>query len=628
MSMMDKSLAVSRALARAWLLVALAAAAVLAAAQPAVQPPSLRLKLDAWQGAALTGELAVTFPPGLHAYQNPPTEDWMIPITVTADTAGVRLERVRYPKGELKLVGGGEAPAAVHSGTIRIPLRFLATGAARPEALAVRFRFQQCDATTCFPPRTLRAEARVARAAAAEPAAPGAAVPEGPDAPAAAVEATGAVAPDAPPPPAPVAAEGGLGGFLREAFTQGNYAAIVLGAILVGLLLCLTPCVYPVIPITVSYFSNQGAGSLAGRLGLGFLYMTGIAITYGVVGGVAAALGGSVGELFTKPWFMFSLAALMVGLGLSMFGLYEIGIPKAIGRHIKGRQGPVGALVMGLLVGAAAAPCAGAFVSGLAIEVARIGLVPLGILVFTAIGVGIGLPFVALGAASSGIRSLPKSGSWLDTVKAVLGVAVMYLAFDYLLQGLGFRSDEPRTAFAWAAFFGLAALFLLAFRNKGVSTVTLGVKGVAVLALGFFAGSAYTTGQALTIEAEFAEMGVARRIAWQKFTPEAFAAAKASGKPILVDVTADWCARCREIDRDIFQTARAVRATQNVVALKIDHSTGVDPAYIEATTRQFGVTGLPHIEYLRPGGERSEVVFDVRSIDEFEASLRRAGATW
>lgn len=598
-----------------WLaLLLLLASFVFAGAQPNVPPPALELKLAKWQGDILAGELRITFAEHMHAYQNPPTEDWMIPIEVTTEAKGVKLEKATYPKGLLKTVGGIETPAAVYDGTITVGVRFKATGKDRPSKIEVKLRFQQCDDNSCYMPAMAKATGAVGTLT--KPTLPPAAPPKTGAGKAEQAAAT------------TTSEEGGLGRFLSDSFRTGNYFAIILACVAIGLVLCLTPCVYPVIPITVSFFSNQTAGSLLGRVGLGLMYMAGIAITYGVLGGVAAALGGSVGSLFNQPWFLFLLAAFMVALGLSMFGLYEIGIPPAIGKHIKGRQGPIGALIMGLLVGVAAAPCAGALVSGAALEVARIGVVPLGVLVFTAIGVGLGLPFVVLGAVSAGIKTLPKSGSWLDAVKATLGVAVMYLAFDYLLKGLGFRSEEPRTAFAWTTFFLAAAVFLLAYKNKGLTVQTLGVKGASVLVLGFFAGGAFTHGQGLVKEAEFAELGVARRIEWQKFTPEAFEAAKASGKPILIDITADWCVKCREIDKAIFQSARGVRAASNIVALKIDHSTGVDPDYIAATTKQFKVVGLPHIVYLRPGGEESETVYEIATIDAFESSLRKAGASW
>jgi thiol:disulfide interchange protein DsbD len=227
------------------------------------------------------------------------------------------------------------------------------------------------------------------------------------------------------------------------------------------------------------------------------MYALGITLTYGIVGGVFSALGGTVGQLFTYPWFLFALAALMFGLGLSMFGLYEIGIPKPIAKQIKGRTGAVGALVMGLLMGFAAAPCAGALVAGVAIKVSEIGSIPYGVMVFSAIGLGMGLPFMVLASLSQGAKALPKSGSWLTTVKAVLGLVVLYIGVDFLFKGLGLRIGEPETLFAWAIVFLVMAAYLLFFERGGDTRFAWGLKGAVVLLLGFLVGQAMTERSAM-----------------------------------------------------------------------------------------------------------------------------------
>lgn len=425
---------------------------------------------------------------------------------------------------------------------------------------------------------------------------------------------------------------------MRGGFERGNYLLIILGCVLIGLALTLTPCVYPIIPITVSYFSGQTGGSRAGRIGLGLTYMLGIAITYGAVGGVAAALGGAVGDLFKKPWFLLSLAAFMVFLALSMFDVYQIGIPAPIAKHLKGRSGAIGALIMGLLVGVAAAPCAGALVSGVAIEVARVGSVPIGLLIFTAIGLGIGLPFVVLASMASGAKTLPKSGGWLKAVKAILGIAVLWLAADYLFKGLGFRADETRTMVAWAIFYAGAAAFLFLFENSGSTRLIFGIKGVAILALGILAGQSLSAYRQLERDAQFAALAakqgggpaaIPTKVNWIKYTPEAFEEAKQSGKPILIDGTADWCAVCKEIDKAVFQKPEAIFALQNVVTFKIDLSTGVDPAYDEMVRKQFDIVGLPKIMLFKPGGEKLRDFNDLKQLPNptvLIEALREAGA--
>jgi thiol:disulfide interchange protein DsbD len=276
---------------------------------------------------------------------------------------------------------------------------------------------------------------------------------------------------------------------------------------------------------------------------------------------------------------------------------------------------------MGLMVGVAAAPCAGALVSGIAIEIARIGSVPVGLLVFTTIGVGIGLPFVAIGAFSTGAKVLPKSGGWLKTVKAVLGLVVLWIAADYLFKGLGFKPDEARTMIGWTVFFAGAAIYLFAFDNSGNTRLIFGIKGAAILALGLLAGQAWNSYGQIKKDQELAALAAKSgqkvaptKVTWIKYTPEAFEEAKKSGKPILIDSTADWCAVCKEIDEAVFKQPPSIIALQNVVTLKIDLSTGVDPNYDKSVRKQFNIVGLPQVMLFKPGGELARKFMDLKQL--------------
>ncbi|MCW5936115.1 MAG: thioredoxin family protein [Fimbriimonadaceae bacterium] len=604
-------------------LLALVTATLLAIAAWAQNtPPTLSLELEKPQAVAgelVKGTVVLTFAEGLHGYQNPPSEDYMIPVQVKAGE-GTTLSKVDYPKGTNEAVGGSAEPVLVYSGETRIPVEIVAPKETGEHRVVLDVKFQQCDATSCFPPKTIQAKAALAVTA-------GGAGSETP-----VTAPTNPVPGEQPPADAPPVAEphgSGLAGWLQENFRQRNFLFIVLGAMIVGLALCLTPCVYPMIPITVSYFSNQSATNRGAKIGLGLSYAMGIALTYGAVGAIFAALGKGVGALFTMPWFLFALSALMVVLALSMFDVYEIGIPPFIGKHLKGRSGPTGALIMGLLMGFAAAPCAGALVSAVAIEVANTQNLGIGLLVFTSIGLGLGLPFIVLAAVSTGAsKVLPKSGGWLKAVKSVLGLVVLWLAVDYLFKGLGMKPDDPRTLLGWVAAYGLAAAYLLFFEKEQPTKLVMGIKGVALLALGLMAGTALEARSQALFNEELRQLGNPGAISvnWQPYNAETFAKAKESGKPIFIDVTADWCVKCQETDKNVFRTPQGIAALNEVVALKIDHSTGVDPAYIDATTKEFNIVGLPHFMTFKPGGEKLDTRFEIHNVEELKTLLRKAGA--
>jgi thiol:disulfide interchange protein DsbD len=624
-------------------------------------PPQVKFDLslkEARSGQEVPGTLIVTFAPGYHAYQNPPSEDYMIPLEVQSASKQTIVKRVTYPPGVDAKIGGSEKPVKSYEGTVVVPVVLVAPKAEGKVELKLAVRYQQCDDDQCFAPGSVTATA--ALKIVPKPSPPDLDQPVSSDPNTASHPdraAGGTIADGAGSSPSsgtgdsgttdPAVGDGGSGAeqnsfgtptqpgtantapdrsqmswlerLQYDAFDSGNVGLMVLVAVLAGLLISITPCVYPMIPVTVTYFGNQTAGSRSAKIGLGLMYTLGIAVTYGAIGGVAAAVGGLVGELFTRPWFLFSLAVLMAALGLSMFGAYEIGIPPAISKHLKGRAGPVGALVMGLLVGVAAAPCAGALVSAFAIRVAETQNVWVGIGFFTAIGLGIGIPFMVLASVSQGAKVLPKSGGWLKTVKVFLGIVVMAFAADFMFKGLGMRSDEPRTLIAWTVFYMLAALYVALVDNSGNSRAITSLKALFALGLGVLAGMSWSD----------AKGPEAPGIPWIAYTPERFEEAVASGKPIVVDATADWCALCHEIENAVFKPREGVDAMKGVVPLRIDMSTGVDPKYIENARKRFDIKGLPHIIFFAPGGKQSSVVNGYQQLDTVEKlkdHLRRAGA--
>lgn len=430
----------------------------------------------------------------------------------------------------------------------------------------------------------------------------------------------------------------GLLGFLNKALEEGNWALIIPAALLVGLALCLTPCVFPMIPVTVTFFSNQGSKSTSGRFSLGLFYALGIAFTYGAVGGISAAAGGAVGELFTKQWFLFALAALMVALALSMFDVYEIRLPGFIQKNLKGRSGPVGALIMGLLMGFAAAPCAGALVGAVAVKVAEIGSIPTGLGMFGLIGIGMGLPFMALATASSGAKALPKSGGWLKTTKAVLGLVVLYIAVDYLFKGLGLSPSEARTQIAWIAVFAAFAIYLLFIDKSDATRAVATIKGVTAVGLGVLGGLAFASYQQIKFDEEYAKLlasqgpaagdsqVVGKTINWIPYNDENFAKAVASGKPIMIDGRADWCTICHEMEARVFHTPEGLVSLSGIYLLEMDWSTNVPNEYIEMTKKRFGIKGLPHVVFMEPGGKNEFSVGNIRDVEELKGYLRKVGA--
>jgi thiol:disulfide interchange protein DsbD len=422
----------------------------------------------------------------------------------------------------------------------------------------------------------------------------------------------------------------GLAGLITRGFESGNYVQLFFLFLLIGLAINLTPCIYPLIPITIAFFSNQSGPNIQSRLSMGGAYALGIAITYGILGGIAASLGGAIGMLFTKPWFLYGIAAFLFILALSMFDVYQIGLPPVLSRHLRGRSGITGAWIMGLLVGFAAVPCAGPLIVAVFVEIAKLQNFVWGVLAFTTIGLGLGIPYIFLAAFSSSVQSLPKAGPWMKIIKAVLGFVVIGVSLSYLLLALPQEFVKTYQFLIWAIFYILLAAYI-ALADKAPTTRGLMLlKGAIILFAGIYAGLGIQKYQTESLASKQA-IGAPLRIEWIPFNAETFAAAKASGKPIFIEATANWCKVCQVIEEKVFSRPEVIKMLQNVVTLRVDWSTGVDDKYIAYTQEALGLPGVPYFFFFKPGGIKSselsiEKVEIPGTVQELFEHLKKAGA--
>lgn len=657
----------SAALARHLRIILLALLALAALSGAVAQQAKVSLRLDADSakpGGVIAGVVVVSIPSGLHANQNPPNVEGFIPVSVSLKSGGT-LVSARYPKGEMKTFGFSDEPLAVYEGDVRIPIQVrLPADAEGKVPVEVAVQVQMCDDSSCFPPEVITASAFVTieKEQAPPPTNSGSSgatgAPATQDPPARDSE-------DALPPDTPVSSDeqpfdmedgaapgfdpeldaaaaessdtqeqaastdplAGVGSYPSRASevpldeqgqkTNTGLLALLIAGFLAGLLLNLTPCVYPLIPITLSFFSQQAKESTGGKFALGVSYMFGIALSFGVFGAISVLVGKGFGTMFQSPWFNLGLFGLLFGLSLSMFGVYEIRLPGFLQKQLRGRSGTAGAFMMGSLLGVGAAPCGTALIAALAIVVAQQGSFPLGISVFTAIGLGLGLPYVFLAVAGA---QLPRSADWLTTLKRIMGLVIILFAVTrYLgpaLQGLS--ANIPYVATLWinaVVFFGAAA-YLLWFDRSFSSKVVAFIRTFSILFMAWY-GSGYIY-DATTPPPE--------GIKWEPFTIEAFEQAVGSGTPVVVDGTANWCAACMEIEHKTFTDPDVIRAMRGVRAFKMDLSTGVDPAYQRATQDHFGWQSLPHIRLYNPQGTLTHVQKEFVGPDGWLQLLRDAGA--
>lgn len=361
-----------------------------------------------------------------------------------------------------------------------------------------------------------------------------------------------------------------------------------------GLLLNLTPCVFPMIPVTLSFFSSQAVGS--GRRGrtawLACCYVLGLALTYAVLGFVAARTGALFGAWLQQPVVLFVLAAAVIGLALSMFGLYELQIPQAIvGRLGTASAGAWGACVMGGLVGVVAAPCVGPFLAGLLLVVSRLQNPAAGFLLFLCLGLGMGTPYVALSLATDRVRRLPKAGPWLSWVKQVLGVILFGVALFLLAPALPAVVTKAL----------LALLLVGAGGFLGWLTPSTGQSGAFVIFRRILGASLLIC----AIIVMMPRRAAGPTVAWVPYSEASLERAQREQRPILIDVYADWCLPCVEMDHTTFRNPEVVRALAQVATLRVDATRGVSGDG-ERLLERYQVFGAPtSLFFDRTGRERT-----------------------
>ncbi len=199
-----------------------------------------------------------------------------------------------------------------------------------------------------------------------------------------------------------------------------------------GLALNLTPCVYPLIGVTIAYFGNQGGGPRRVLI-LAILFVLGIAMMFSSVGVAVALSGGLFGAAMQNPFVLSAVAAMMLVLAASSFGFFVIQPPQFMAQWAgAARPGYAGSFLMGLGMGVVAAPCIGPIVLGLLLMVERSGNPLFGFALFFTLAIGLGLPYVGLAMAAGSIRRLPRSGEWLAWVEQLFGFILVGLAIYFL----------------------------------------------------------------------------------------------------------------------------------------------------------------------------------------------------
>ncbi len=599
------------ALAFAALMLGAPHVATVAAQESASPPPASELvrvhpipPVTIAPGATI--EVTITFDvlPTWHINANRPNEDFLVPSVLALPAApGVRPGAPRYPAAHQVTLSFSETPLAVYEGTatIVLPLSAAADATPGPRTIAGTLRFQGCNDQVCLPPASVpvRFAVTVAGEVPAGGAVDSSASELAPVAPADTTLAPIAGFETGPPPGgvAPARAAPAADNLVGRWFDERGTGLAFLFIFLMGLALNLTPCVYPMMGVTVSLFGGAAAsassGSLRGNLRAlprAIVYVLGIALMYSTLGVIAALTGGLFGGWLASPWVLGGIGLLLLALSLSMFGFYEIQAPSGLLSKLGGATGAgyVGTFIAGLMVGVFAAPCIGAPIIALLAHVGAKGDPIFGFQAFFVLSLGLGLPYLVLAVFSGLMTRLPRSGSWMDWVKHLFGVILLAVALFYLTLAIA----PKHVGWVVPAALGLGGLYLGFLEPTGRDRPAfrrfkwaVGVAAIVASVLIVFRPAAPAL--------EFAA-----------FDDAALATARTSGTPVMIDFAAEWCVPCHELEEITFTDPAVVRVASGFVRMKVD-LTRFDSPESEALRERFAIAGVPTIVFL--GADGNEV---------------------
>lgn len=414
-----------------------------------------------------------------------------------------------------------------------------------------------------------------------------------------------------------------LGRSLQQALSGHQLGPAAGVAWLAGLLTSLSPCVYPLIPVTLATLGLQPASkqtkiadlaengrqprdSTGSPLARALVYVGGMAVLFCVLGVSAASAGRFLGAALQQPWFLFALAVFFGVTACGLLGVFDFVLPQAILLRLNqvGGFGYKGAFFMGLVAGLIAAPCSGPVLAAILMLAAHSADRVTATLLMASYALGMGTPLLVLGMfANTLLHRLPKSGPWMVKVKAVLGIGLLLLSLFYAQLAWGELADALEnlaiTSPVIALLLAVLGISLLAGpplceeKTKGLRPLV----GACLTAVGLWVGATW-------VDIWFAPV-VPNTLSWHVVGADddasdrvqrALATAKAANKPVLVEFSAEWCAWCKKLERRTLADERVQKALAGFVLIKVD-VTRSHPR-LDMLRQRYEAVGLPTLVVL------------------------------
>jgi thiol:disulfide interchange protein DsbD len=529
--------------------------------------------------------VVVDLKPGLHAQSHTPLPSPVnyIKFMVKPDpNPQVEFLNPIYPPAKIETFAA-LGPQSVYTGEVIVylPMRIKTDAPLGDIAISGKVTWQACNDSTCFPPskdQPFTIQTKIVPATEAVT-------------PANTVTFAGfdpRVFATAAPAAAPTAISAAGGGetqsttvdFFGRTFELGasNIGLALAIALVVGVIFNLMPCVLPVVPLKAIGFFEVSQHNRARCLMLGVIFSLGVLTVFAALAVLIVALRASLhfswGEQFKYGWFIWAIVAILVVMALGMFGLFEVVLPNKVYELAPSHESILGNYVFGILAAVLSTPCTAPMFAGL-IAWSAAQPIYVGVSAVMTVGIGMALPYLILSAFPNLARWVPRTGPWSAVLKQMMGFLLLAVAV-YFAGGRLASNKE----FFWAVFAVVTAAMLFLV----VRAIQLSRRIWPILAS--LAAATVVVWISISIT-----LRLTGGLEWKPYTEQTFAAARATGKPVLVEFTANWCPNCLSIEASVYHDPRTRAAISKY-----------DVILIRADLTSENAPGWPKVNELNPGG--------------------------
>ncbi len=536
-------------------------------------------------GSTFQMAIVMKFAPNWHANANPAGVGLIPTEVILPDHADLVFGEVVYPKADILEIAslGGKVPVYHDEVVLGFQTTLLGSAPLGRMTLPFQLIYQACNDEQCLLPKTIDVNVAIEVVGMDQPIQP-------------MNDAIFANLQLGSPPDAPSETTTSESGKFSRALSKGYFWAFLF-VFVGGILTSFTPCVYPLIPITVSVF---GAGESVERLRsflLSVTYVIGIALTYSILGVAVASTGAVFGQIMADPRVMLPVCGILIALGLSMLGVFELRVPYAMQNRLNsvGGAGFAGAFAMGTVAGVIAAPCTGPALGAVLSYVATTESVFLGFWLLLTYALGMGLLFIIIGTFSGAIAALPRSGGWMYILENIFGVAIITVALYFLkdvIPPLRTLLQKSTSFFAIAAVLVLAGIALGKFSQRFKDLPRLVQLRKAVGVLMAVVGLYMFVGGLTTAESD---------LLWMADEAQGLEVGRREGKPVMLDFYATWCAACNELEHTYSDPAVKSKLSK-FVNVKLDFTRNSEE--VERLKQKYDIVGLPVVIFFDSDGNQ------------------------